>query len=52
MKTTNNNTRFNHNLKPARLAVVAVLALITFAASVFPAAAQDAKVVRAAVSSG
>ena len=52
MKKTNNNTRFKHKLKQARLAVVAVLAIITFAASVFVAAAQDAKVVRAAVSSG
>ena len=48
MKTTNNTTQINHNLKPARLAALAALALIAFAA-VIPAAAQDAQVVRPAL---
>ena len=46
MKTTNNHTQFNHNLKPARLAVLVALALVTFAAAVIPAAAQDAEETR------
>jgi hypothetical protein len=41
MKTTNENTHFNHNLKPARLAFLAALMLITFVAAVIPAAAQE-----------
>src|SRR5580704_3171696 len=41
MKTTNENTQFNHNLKPARLAFLAALMLITFVAAVIPAAAQE-----------
>jgi hypothetical protein len=41
MKMTNNTTRFNHNLKPARLAVLAALTLITFVSAVAPGAAQD-----------
>jgi len=41
MKTTNDNTQFNHNLKPARLAFLAALMLITFVAAVIPAAAQE-----------
>jgi hypothetical protein len=42
MKTTNNTTQFNHNLKPARLAVLAALALITLVSAVAPGVAQDA----------
>jgi hypothetical protein len=41
MKTTNRTTQFNHNLQPARLAVLAALALITLVAAVTPGAAQD-----------
>jgi hypothetical protein len=41
MKTTNNTTQFNHNLKPARLAVLAALALITFVSAAAPGVAQD-----------
>lgn len=41
MKITYNTTQFNHNLKPARLAVLAALALITFVSAVTPVAAQD-----------
>src|SRR5580704_15221431 len=41
MKTTNENTQFNDNLKPARLAFLAALMLITFVAAVIPAAAQE-----------
>jgi protein-S-isoprenylcysteine O-methyltransferase Ste14 len=41
MKTTNENTQSNHNLKPARLAFLAALMLITFVAAVIPAAAQE-----------
>jgi hypothetical protein len=41
MKTTNNARQFNHNLKPARLAVLAALALITIVSAVAPGAAQD-----------
>ena len=41
MKTTNENAQFNHNLKPARLAFLAALMLITFVAAVIPAAAQE-----------
>jgi len=41
MKTTNENTQFKHNLKPARLAFLAALMLITFVAAVIPAAAQE-----------
>jgi hypothetical protein len=44
MKTTNNTTRFNHNLNPARLAVLAALALITLVSAVTPAAAQDVQI--------
>jgi hypothetical protein len=43
MKTTLNTTQFNHNLKPARLAALAALALITFASAVTPVAAQEVK---------
>jgi hypothetical protein len=43
MKTTHNIPQFNHNLKPARLAVLAALALITLVSAVAPAAAQDLK---------
>jgi hypothetical protein len=43
MKTTINTTQFNHNLKPARLAVLAALALITLVSAVAPGAAQDVK---------
>jgi hypothetical protein len=43
MKTTNNTTQFNHNLKPARLAFLAALMLIAFVSAVIPAAAQDAE---------
>jgi hypothetical protein len=41
MKTTNENTQFNHNLKPPRLAFLAVLMLMSFVAAVVPAAAQS-----------
>jgi hypothetical protein len=41
VKTTHENTQFNHNLKPGRLAFLAALTLITFAAAVIPAAAQS-----------
>jgi len=44
MKTTINTKQFNHNLKPARLAVLAALALITFVSAVAPVAAQDTQV--------
>jgi hypothetical protein len=44
MKTTNDTTQFNHNLKPVRLAVLAALMLVTFVSVVIPAAAQDGKV--------
>ena len=44
MKTTNNTTQFNHNLNPARLAVLAALALITFVSAVAPGVAQDVQV--------
>ena len=43
MKTTNDATQFNPSLKPARLAVLAALALITFVSAVTPVAAQDAQ---------
>jgi hypothetical protein len=43
MKTTYDTTQFNHNLKPARLAVLAALALISFVSAVTPVAAQDTK---------
>jgi hypothetical protein len=33
MKTTNENTQYNHNLKPTRLAFLAALMLITFVAA-------------------
>jgi len=46
MKTTNNHTQFNHNLQPARLAVLAALALVAFVSAVIPAVAQDAEVVK------
>jgi hypothetical protein len=49
MKTTNNTRQFNHNLKPARLAVLAALALITFVSAVAPGAAQDVKIQPAAI---
>jgi hypothetical protein len=41
MKTTNNTTQFNHNIQPARLAVLAALALITLVSAAAPVAAQD-----------
>ena len=41
MKTTNNTTQFNHNLKPARFALLAALTLVTFISAAVPAAAQD-----------
>jgi hypothetical protein len=44
MKTTNNTTQFNHNLNPARLAVLAALALITFVSAVATGVAQDVQV--------
>ena len=44
MKTTNNTAQFNHNLNPARLAVLAALALITFVSAVAPGVAQDVQV--------
>jgi hypothetical protein len=43
MKTPHNTTQFNHNLKSARLAVLAALALITFVSAVAPVAAQEVK---------
>jgi hypothetical protein len=43
MKTTNENTKFNHNQNPTRLALLAALMLIVFAAAVIPAAAQEAE---------
>jgi hypothetical protein len=52
MKTTNNSTYFNRNLKPtslastnsaARLALLAALMLVAFVSVVIPAATQDAK---------
>jgi hypothetical protein len=49
MKTTNDTTQFNHNLKPARLAVLAALALITLVSAVAPGAAQDVKPQPAAI---
>jgi hypothetical protein len=44
MKTTNNTKQFNHNLNPARLAVLAALALITFVSAVAPGTAQDVRI--------
>jgi hypothetical protein len=41
MKTTIENTQLNYNRKPARLALLAALMLITFTAAVNPAAAQS-----------
>jgi hypothetical protein len=41
MKTTDKTTRFDHNVKPARLAVLAALALVTIVSAVAPVAAQD-----------
>ena len=43
MKTTLNTTQFNHNLKSARLATLAALALITFVSAIAPGAAQEVK---------
>jgi hypothetical protein len=41
MKTTHDTTQFNHNCKPARLAVLAALALITLVSAALPAEAQE-----------
>ncbi|MFY9647319.1 MAG: hypothetical protein WAK29_19215 [Terriglobales bacterium] len=41
MTRTNENTQFNHNRKPARLAFLAALLIITFAMAVIPATAQE-----------
>jgi hypothetical protein len=49
MKTTNNHTQFNHNPKPARLAVLVALMLVALVAAAIPAAAQDAEVEKPAV---
>ncbi len=52
MKTTNNATQFNHNLKPARLALLAALMIVTFVSVVIPATAQDGKVAPPAITLG
>jgi hypothetical protein len=43
MKATKKVTRFNPNLRPARLAILAAIALITFVSAAIPAAAQEVK---------
>ena len=43
MQTTHKTTQFNHNLKSARLATLAALALITFVSAIAPGAAQEVK---------